>query len=130
MRPLLLEATSRVRVIGHLVACIEVQIAVEVQILRIRRHLPIAHALNVAVFGYLACDAENNIRALLEMLISKYVSESEIALQREEAVTASLMIGSNPSTLYKQLSTPIFSEIVLSPPCLNSSSSFTICLIS
>ena len=128
VQPLLLEAASRVRIVRRLVARVVVQVAVEVEgtVLLLGEG-----RVAVAEVGFLVGrDAEDGVGSFLEMLVAEDLPQTEVALEGEETIAAGLVLGPDASALNKTQATPIFSEMLLSPPCLNSSSSLTMCLMS
>lgn len=69
---------------------------------------------------FLVCgDTVDGVCPFFEMLVAQNLPQSEVALERKQTITASLMLGPDPSALNNPKSTPIFSEMLLSPPCLN-----------
>ena len=126
VRPLFLESWPVLRVgVRHLIGTIVVEVAVNSHLLglRVGHHRVTTHFLML-----FAGDAEDAVGALFEVHVSQDFSESEVAVERQEGVAACLVLRAHSRALFYSKDTPILYEMAERPPCLNSYSSFRICL--
>lgn len=120
MLPLFLEARLLVRC---LIAIAVAQVSIKTHLLLILRVVQIGRD-----FFLFACDTKDGVGSLLEMGVAQDLPESEVAVESEQRVTASLVLRTHSGTLRYGIITPIRSEMADSPPCLSSSSSLSTCL--